>query len=364
MTIDSTGAVAKIDAIDKFVNSKSGELEERLRHLEQKRDTGPHFGAPGRSSPADEILKSNEVQAFLERKTKGAGVAIAASALLPTDVKNTIVSADATNPPAYMPGVVSGPVPRTWLRQLLTTLPIQSSSLVYTRENVFTNAAAAQTAEGNDKAESAITFTEVTEPVATYAHWLKVSRQVLSDNAAMAFFIENRLRQGLEVKLEDGIINGDGATGALSGLLKTGNFTAYTAVSGDSQLDSLRKAKQALEAADYNCDLILLNPADTSAIELLKATDDQYIVGQPIDGGLRSLWGARVHTTTAVASGNFVAMDSTAAALHLNGDVQVLFSDSDDDNFTKNLVTVLCEVRLACSVYLPAGVRSGALLFS
>lgn len=40
----------------------------------------------------------------------------------------------------------------------------------------------------------------------------------------------------------------------------------------------------------------------------------------------------------------------------------VEFSDSDEDNFTKNLLTVRAEARVGFAVTLPAGVRYGDLL--
>ena len=357
--------IAELAPVFEKIERKLSEHSEQLLNIEQKAGS---YGGESKDAPpaiAKKLADSNEVKAFAEQRTRAAGVRVDVKSLLPVfERKNTIVSAAATNPPSYLPGVIGGPVQRVWLRQFLMTLPTSSSSIVYTKENAFTNNAAAQASEGAAKAESAITFTEVTQAVATIAHFLKASRQVLDDNAALSAFIETRLRQGLELAIEDGLINGDGTSGALDGLLKTGNFTAFTPTSGDSQIDSLRKAKLALEAADYRAGLILLNPTDTAAIELLKtATEEVYLVGKPIDGGLMSLWGVPVYSTTAVTAGTFVMLDTEqAVSLHQRMEAVVEMSDSDEDNFQKNLITIRAETRLALAVALPAGVRYGDLL--
>lgn len=64
------------------------------------------------------------------------------------------------------------------------------------RESAFTNNAAAQSAEGAAKAQSAITLTLQESKVATIAHWLKSSRQALSDSDALREYLDRRLRYG------------------------------------------------------------------------------------------------------------------------------------------------------------------------
>lgn len=330
---------------------KQRELSEQILAFEQRGGGSRQGGGATRKSVASMLRSSNEFMAFSERKIRAAGVVVEAKALLPPlQTKNTIVSSDATNPPMQIPGVIGGPVQRMWLRQFLMTVPVTSDSIVYTKESVFTNNAAAQASEGAAKAESDITFTEVTLPVSTMAHFLRMSRQVMDDNASLTAFVDTRLRQGLELNIEDDLLN-------------AGNFTAFTPTAGDTAIDSLRKAKLALEAADYRAGLIVLNPADAAAIELLKtATEEVYLVGNPINGGLMSLWGVPVYVTTKVAAGTFVMLDTEqAVVLYERQEAQVEVSQSDSDNFTRNLVTIRAETRLAIAVALPDGVRSGDL---
>jgi HK97 family phage major capsid protein len=347
------------------IETKLAEHAEAILSIEQKGGIHPAERTSQSPAVAKKLGESAELSALREKRTRAAGVRFETKSLLPPfETKNTVISSSATNPPDYLPGIVGGPVQRVWLRQFLPTVPASAGSIVYTKEDAFTNNAAAQTAEGAEKAESAITFAEVTQPVSTIAHFLKASRQVLDDNAALSAFIETRLRQGLEAAIETGLVSGGGTGGALHGLLKAGNFTAFTPTVGDTQVDSLRKAKLALESANYRAGLVLLNPSDTAAIELLKtATEEAYLVGRPISGGLATLWGVPVYSTTAITAGNFVMLDpEQAVSLHVRQDSIVEMTDSDTDDFQRNLITIRAEARLALAVQLPAAVRSGPLL--
>ncbi len=54
------------------------------------------------------------------------------------------------------------------------------------------------------------------------AHWLKLSRQIMNDAPQTVNFTAARLINGLESKIDEQILNGDGTSSALSGLLDTG----------------------------------------------------------------------------------------------------------------------------------------------
>ncbi|PHS16404.1 MAG: phage major capsid protein [Kangiella sp.] len=356
--------------LEEFQNKVKKELKfnsDSLLHLEQK--TSGSFGedlASGtrnRNSISRQISNSKEVKSFLDRKIKSAGITLSVKDVLPNVRNSTTISTDATNPSQVLPGVVGAPQKRIFLRQLLKNIPVTSSSFTYTRELSFVNNAAAQNGEGTLKAETDITFEEVIGQVSTYAHWLKTSRQVMSDNPALIDFKMTRLQYGLDFKIENAMINGDGTLGDMSGLLNAGNFTTYTPVTGDTGVDSVRKGMLALQKNEYIANLIIMNPDDIAVIETLKDVDGEYIVGKPIEGGLLTMWGVPIHPSNSLATGTFIVLDTEqAVTVHTREEALVEFSNSDNDNFTKNLVTMLAEARLGFAVHLPAGVISGELL--
>ncbi|HMU64806.1 MAG TPA: phage major capsid protein, partial [Nitrosomonas sp.] len=125
------------------------------------------------------------------------------------EVKNTVTNAIGNTFSDRRPSVVGGAFRTLTLESLLSSLPTTSNAVDYVRENVFTNAAA-ETTEGLAKPESSVTTTAVTEAVATVAHWIKISRQLANDNAALAAYINLRMSYGVDLRVENQIIAGNG----------------------------------------------------------------------------------------------------------------------------------------------------------
>ncbi|MDQ7049377.1 MAG: phage major capsid protein [Enterobacterales bacterium] len=349
------------------VEIKQRELSDRLLSVEQFGTNNSQcdlISANGKGfSFSREIKNSDAVQDFIGRKSKSAGIPIDAKSLLLDITNSTTTSTGATNPTQRLPGIVGNPEQRSFLRQFIMSIPATGSSFTYSKVATEANNAAPQNGEGVLKAESGITFQEVTEQIPTFAHWLKLSRQVMNDNPAIVNFHMQWLRYGLELKIENAIINGDGTASTMNGLLKAGNHTVYAPTVGDTAVDSVRKGILALNNSNFNAGLTIMNHNDVADIELLKDIDNNYIVGKPVDGGLSTLWGTPLYSTKALAAGTFITLDTEqAVSLHLREDALLEFSNSDGADFTKNLVTALAETRLGFAVHLPAGVISGPLV--
>lgn len=283
------------------------------------------------------------------------------------EVKNTLTGSDANVAPDRRPGIVPGAFQPLTIEALLNSAPTTSNAIEFTKENAFTNNAA-EAAEGAQKAESALTWTLVNMPVSTVAHWIKISRQLAMDNTLLASYVNNRMRYGVNRKAETALCVGDGVAPNISGIFDTGNFTAhgYAAAALGATLPKfvlIRKMIADLWAAGYMADAILLNPADfaTMEIELLTATSNAVRVGTDA-AGRQTLWGVPVVQSVGVAAdtvavGNF----SQASTVYNREGVVVEMSESDSDNFTKNLITLRAERRLALATEVPAAVRAGDL---
>jgi HK97 family phage major capsid protein len=344
----------------------SREFSDRILALEQKRGAlaGSNLGAPPEGGMLVKSLTgSAEFRAFLEKRMPSAGVPVNVNELL---TKNTITGSGSNVFAAAdrLPGIVATtPERRIFVADLLPRFTSTAGSVEYTRESTEINAAGAQASEGAAKPESTMTFSLVSLPHATVAHFLKTSRQVLSDSAALQEFLRTRLTYCLRLELDDQVLNGDALTGNMSGMLKTGNFVAYAGgQAGDTKLDALRRAIGQLQTNDYVPDAIVVHPTDWTAIELIKETSGAYIVGAPAGTGPNQLWSIPVAASSAIPLGTFmVAALAQSVQLHIREDAQVMLSDSDTDNFTKNLVTVLAEMRASVSVMRPAGIIKGTL---
>jgi HK97 family phage major capsid protein len=264
-----------------------------------------------------------------------------------------------------VPGYIAEPNRPLTIRDLLPTGTTSSNLIEYTRENVFTNNAGPQYSspdrENVTKPESGITFTLDTAPVITLAHWIPVSKQVLADAPQLQSYINTRLMYGLKLVEEGELLNGDGASGSLTGIQASGNFTAYNrAVTGDTKVDTIRRALTQCTLSNYMADAIVLNPADWEDIELTKATDGQYVWANPALGAGPQLWGRRVVPSLEQVEGDFlVGSFAMGAQVWDRQQAAVQVSYENSDNFTKNMATILAEERLALTVYRPKAFIKG-----
>lgn len=344
------------------LSAKAGELTEKCLELERKMTAGAEQSQKAEETLGEQFVKSDAFKAMAEGRSKFARI----------ELKTAIINATGQNQPLVpsmrVPGIVANPNRVLTIRDVLPVGRTSSNLVEFTKENVFTNNAGAQYSsparENVTKPESGITFTLASAAVVTLAHFIPVSRQVLDDAPQLQSYVNGRLTYGLKLEEEDQLLNGAGTSGNLSGILASGNCTAYNrAATGDTKVDALRKAITQAALSEYTADTIVLNPEDWEAIELLKTTYGEYIFhGEmgPIDGMGPRIWGKRVIATNSIAEGTFlVGAMSMGAQIWDRMDAAVQISYEDGDNFKKNMATLLAEERLALTVYRPAAFIKG-----
>ena len=348
------------NALEKL-SDKSAELTEKCLEIERRVAEGFDGAKQSQQETAGELLtKSDSFKAMAEGRSKFARVELKAAIVNATGQNQPLVPAD------RLVGIINNPNRVLTIRDALPVGRTSSNLIEFTKENVYTNSAGPQYDSPNSenvlKPESAITFTLATAPVVTLAHFIPVSRQVLDDAPQLESYVNSRLIYGLKLEEEDQLLNGTGTAGNIGGILKAGNFTAYNrAVTGDSKLDALRRAITQCQLSEFMADTIVLNPADWEAIELLKATDNQYVWSNPVAMAGPQIWGKRVIPTNSITAGTFlVGAFSMGAQVWDRMDAAVQISYEDGDNFRKNMATLLAEERLALTVYRPAAFISGS----
>lgn len=260
-----------------------------------------------------------------------------------------------------LPGVISSPSRRLIVESLIPHIPVTAGAMDMVKENSFTNGAAS-VAEGAAKPESTFEFEKYNVSLETVAHWTKISEQLAADAPAVAAFINARMQYGLQNKIDGQIITGTGTSGQISGFLKSGNYTDYsssiTIETGDTLIDFAAKIMAELEAAEYLPEYIVLNPKDWTALTLLKDTQKRYILGGPGSASEKQLWGVPVRTTSAMTRGKYLIADFGLGAAILDRQELSVDIDREKDDFTKNLLTIRVERRLALAV-LDAGAVAG-----
>jgi len=358
---DTKSMAVETKATLEALSVKSAELTDKALELERKLAEGfKSESEQEKESLGVQFTKSESFKLMADGRSKFARI----------ELKTAIVNATGQNQPLVpadrQVGIVNNPNRLLTIRDALPVGRTGSNLVEYTKENVFTNSAGPQynspAFENVTKPESGITFTLANAPVVTLAHWIPVSRQVLDDAPQLESYINSRLTYGLKLKEEDQLLNGTGTSGNVGGLLKSGNFTAYSrAVTGDTKLDALRRAITQTQLSEFMADTIVLNPADWESIELLKQTDNGYVWSNPVAMAGPQIWGKRVIPTNSIAEGTFlVGAFDMGAQIWDRMDAAIQISYEDGNNFTKNMATLLAEERLALTVYRPAAFVSGS----
>lgn len=282
--------------------------------------------------------------------------------LVTSATTDTDGAAGALIQPQRLGGIIAQPDRLLTIRDLLMPGSTSSNAISYIKETGFTNAAAVQVNEGDKKAQSTIKYGEETVNVATLAHFIKASRQVLDDAPQLTSHINGRLLQGLKIAEEKQLLNGDGLSGNLKGIMtQATTFEDKASMASYSVIDQLRLAMLQVHLAEYASNALVLNPIDFAKIELAKDDNGRYLIGNPQGTIQPTLWGVPVVATQAMGVGKFLtgAFDLAAQIFDREGaSVQVGF---ENDDFTKNLVTILAEQRLALAVYRPEAFVHGTL---
>lgn len=340
----------------KKLGDQQREIADRLLQIEQK---GGAQAEEAKAAPSwgSQLIDTKAYKSFVAGDQAKARV----------EVKNTLVGSDANVAPDRSGRIVPGAFQPLNLEALLPSSPTSSNAIEFTKEASFTNNAA-EASEGAQKGESALTWSLVNMPISTVAHFIKISKQLAADAPALAAYVNSRMVYGVNRKVEIQLAVGDGTSPNISGMFDTGNYTAHGYANADlgstlKKLVLIRKVIADLWAAGYPADAILLNAADWAAIEieLLTTSAGQNRLSYDAAGNAR-LWGIPVVQSVGVTADTFlVGAFQQAYMVHNREGVVVELSDSDGDNFQKNLITVRAERRLALATEVPAAVRGGDL---
>lgn len=336
---------------------KQGELQANLKAAEQAlaqlQASGNGSNAPHQSL-GQRFVESEDVKAFLGKTTPRGRVDMPVKAAITSLTTDADGSAGDLVQTTRLPGVVGLAERRMTVRDLISPGTMDGSSLEYVKETGFTNNAA-PTAEGAKKPESSLKYDLITTNAKVIAHFVKASRQILSDASQLASLIDHRLRYGLAYKEELQLLNGDGTGQNLLGIIP--QATAYVApltVAAATQIDKLRLALLQAELAEYPSTGLVLNPIDWAGIELTKDDTGRYIIGNPQGVIGATLWNRPVVTTQAIAVDKFLAgAFQMGAQVFDRWQARVEVATENEDDFVKNMVTVLAEERLALAVYRP-----------
>lgn len=307
-------------------------------------------------TPGEIFAESVELKAFIEGGGKGRSKDMKLKQI--TSLPNSAGTGIAVD---RLPQIIETPLRQLTVRDLIAQGRTTSNLIEYVRELLFTNNADT-VSEGALKPESDLTFEDDTSPVRTIAHWIRATRQVLSDFPQLASYINSRLTYGLKLAEENQILLGGGTGNDLHGLIpQSTDYNNGLNRTGDTFIDVLRHAMLQVELALYPPTGIVLHPTDWHNIELTKDNENRYLMANPAGNLPPMLWGLPVARSMAMPVDQFlVGALLLAATVFDREDASIAVSTEDRDNFVTNRVTILAEERLALVVFRPAAVVHGS----
>lgn len=239
------------------------------------------------------------------------------------------------------------------VRDLFAAETISGASLTYYVESSTVEGAAAYTTEGTKK--PLVSFgdpTAKTVALAKIAAHIKDSDELIEDAPRLASAIESRLIYQQQLAVENYLVSelaGTSGIGTASVLTPDGIFNAIMTVMTNS---------------GFSADVILINPTDYANLRLRKDGNGQYLAGGFAFGGYGngavelqpSIWGIPTIVSSAVEVGTCIvgAFKAGASVVSKASGLRVEVTNTDQDDFVKNMITIRAEERLALAVRYPA----------
>jgi HK97 family phage major capsid protein len=256
------------------------------------------------------------------------------------------------------PGIVTEARQRLFLRNVLTSRPTALGDLDFIKVNSPMSRASMQT-ESSAKMEQAMTFTTGTARVQTIAHWIPASKQILEDATELASAINDSLLYWLGMAEEVQFLTGSGTGQDLNGLVTQAtafNTALHTYTPGWKKGDIIARVRQQIAIAkEIDPTFIVLHPTDYWDIRLTKDTTGNYLDKEGL------FWELTPIVTTAIGAGSFLigSGNPDAAIIRDRMEAQIEVSNSHDDYFTRNLVAIRAEKRVALVVRRPGSYVTG-----
>lgn len=205
--------------------------------------------------------------------------------------------------------------------------------------------------------------TEKTVALTKIAAYIKETMEYIDDAPFLASAINGRLLNYLGLREEAFLLSSLAGTSGIG--TDTTNWANADMTDAQAIADLIfEKLMKVQNDTGFAADAILLNPAVWQTLRLGKLTNDQYIGGGYFaDGQGKQLWGVPVYTSSFVpapvsgsATGDiWVGSFRNCASVVSKGGVSVEATNSNEDDFIKNKMTIRAEERIALAVRRPAG---------
>lgn len=173
----------------------------------------------------------------------------------------------------------------------------------------------------------------------------KVSTEMLEDFDFILSEIRRMMTLDLREVIDEKLLTGAGNADEPKGITTAaGGYTSSAlddSVVMPNEADAIRSAMLQMRTLNFYPDVVFLNPAQKAMMDLTKTSQGNYIKVE-LDSVLASL---QIIETTRIDEGHFLLIDSSKWQVRPYNTI-TFRTGWENDDFSKNLVTFICEQRL------------------
>ena len=208
--------------------------------------------------------------------------------------------------------------------------------------------------EATAKQEQTPSWVEISEEVKKIAGYVKISKEMLEDLSFIRSEVNTDLMEALATDIDSALINGAGGS-QVTGILNQG-ISAFSpgsfalSVPSANISDVIRIAKANVDSNNFMATHVLLNPEDVAKIHLTKSSTGEYTYPMfiPMSGEMK-VAELTVIVSNNIAQDTYVVGDFSKFNIRMRNNM-ALTVGLDQDDFTRNMLTILAESRLVCYV--------------
>jgi HK97 family phage major capsid protein len=179
------------------------------------------------------------------------------------------------------------------------------------------------------------------------AERMRVSRELLKDVQGFTSMVENELRYEVRKHANDAVLTATSSSTDPAGVTTVASAFTLTGleVKNPNNYDAIRAAAAQLQSLNFTSNIVaFVNPVDAAQMDLDKGTDGHYALPPFYTAGGQQVAGIRVVSDNNIAKGNLLIGSLDTYKILMVEEFRIEWG-LDSDDFSKNLMTVIGEMR-------------------
>jgi len=322
-----------LDALDIKMQKKSVETKQSNATIDS--EVKSYFEKDEIKTGIDTLKTNRASSVNMEVKVVGTmTLGSYAGTSLTTDIDRTISKAPNRQP---------------YLRNLVNVSTITGNKVTWVNKEAV-EGSAGMTAEGAAKSQISWTYTEESADVKKITAFVKVSKESLDDLDFLRSEINTDLKEEIELKLDDQLASGVLSSTSMKGILPYAPTFDVTgtpfvdSVDSPNRVDALRVAVALVRSNRFIPNYVVINAMDAALMDLAKGDDGHYILPPFVTADGLRIAATPIIENEGIDAGSFLVADFNKSNLRIREGININLGYENDD-FTKNLVTILAEMR-------------------